>query len=215
MYQRLREKDTHFHDRISIISGDLNQVNAGISEQDVELLCNEVDVVIHAAADVRFNIPLLELVQSNVRSTRDILEIAKKMKHLQVFAYVSTAYSHCPRDVIEEKFYDPPMDPDFWLNVLDRCKTDADREIIEVLEPHILKPWPNTYTYTKAITECLVKRYSVHFPSIVIRPSISECSINSTLSISLSLFISMIYHYTTLFFQLFLHIKILCQVNCQ
>lgn len=174
VYQRLREKDEHFKDRVSVISGDLNEVMAGMCDSDVELLCDEVDVVIHAAADVRFNIPLLDLVQSNIRSTRDLLEIAKKMKRLQVFAYVSTAYSHCPRDHIEEKFYDPPMDPEFWLNVLDRCKTPADKEIIEVIEPHIMEPWPNTYTYTKALTESLVKRYSVHFPTIVIRPSISE-----------------------------------------
>lgn len=115
MYQRLRDMDPNFHDRISVITGDLKMAGAGISPQDIDIISNEVEVVIHAAADVRFNIPLLELVQSNVRGTRDILEIAKKMKRLQVFAYVSTAYSHCPRDIVDEKFYDPPMDPEFWL----------------------------------------------------------------------------------------------------
>lgn len=130
----LREKDANFHRRISVINGDLNHIKVGLSDNDIDLLCNEVDIVVHAAADVRFNIPLLELVESNVRGTRYVLEIAKKMKHLQVFAYVSTAYSHCPRDIVEEKFYDPPMDPDFWLKMLDRCKTAADKEIIEVFE---------------------------------------------------------------------------------
>lgn len=165
--------DPHFHDRISVITGDLKLIGAGISAKDVELMCNEVQVVIHAAADVRFNIPLLELVQSNVRGTRDILEIAKKMRRLEVFSYISTAYSHCPRDIVEEKFYDPPMEPEFWLKVLERCKTSADREIIEILEQQIMNPWPNSYTYTKALSESLVKRYSEHFPTIVIRPSIS------------------------------------------
>ncbi|XP_055327144.1 fatty acyl-CoA reductase wat-like isoform X1 [Sitodiplosis mosellana] len=172
VYQRLRDMDPHFHDRLSVITGDLKLVGAGISATDVELLCNEVQVVIHAAADVRFNIPLLELVQSNVRGTRDVLEIAKKMKRLEVFSYISTAYSHCPRDIVEEKFYDPPMEPEFWLKVLDRCKTSADREIIEILEQQFMNPWPNSYTYTKALSESLVKRYSAHFPTIVIRPSI-------------------------------------------
>lgn len=166
--------DPNFHDRISVILGDLKQVGAGVSESDVELLCNEVEIVIHAAADVRFNIPLLELVQSNVRGTRDVLEIAKRMKHLEVFAYVSTAYSHCPRDIVDEKFYDPPMDPEFWLKMLDRCKSPEDKEIIDVLEQHIMNPWPNSYTYTKALSESLVKTYSRNFPTIVIRPSISK-----------------------------------------
>lgn len=170
----MRKRDENFHARISVVNGDLNFVNAGLSDEDIDLLCNEVEIVVHAAADVRFNIPLLELVQSNVRGTRDILEITKKMKHIQVFAYVSTAYSHCPRDVVEEKFYDPPMDPDFWLKMLDRCQSAADKEIIEVIEQHIMQPWPNSYTYTKALSESLVKRYSEHFSTIVIRPSIGE-----------------------------------------
>lgn len=173
VYQRLREKDADFHERITVINGDLEKMQAGISDDDVNLLIDEVDVVIHAAADVRFNIPLLDLCYSNVRGTREMLEIAKKMKHLEVFAYVSTAYSHCPRDHVEEKFYDPPMDPEFWIKMLDNCKTPADKEIIEVLEPHIMEPWPNSYTYTKALSESLVKSYSGHFPTIVIRPSIS------------------------------------------
>lgn len=157
-----------------MVNGDLNLPNAGLSAQDIELLCDEVEIVVHAAADVRFNIPLLELVQSNVRSTRDILEMAKNMKRLEVFAYVSTAYSNCPLDVVEEKFYEPPMDPDFWLRMLDHCKTPEDRLILEVIEQHIMHPWPNSYTYTKALTENLVKRYSENFPTIVIRPSIGE-----------------------------------------
>ncbi|XP_031621105.1 fatty acyl-CoA reductase wat-like [Contarinia nasturtii] len=172
VYQRLRDMDPNFHDRISVITGDLKMVGAGISPEDVDIMCNEVEVVIHAAADVRFNIPLLELVESNVRGTRDILEIAKRMKRLEVFAYISTAYSHCPRDVVDEKFYDPPMEPEFWLKMLDRCKSAADKEIIDILEQQIMNPWPNSYTYTKALSESLVKRYSVHFPTIVIRPSI-------------------------------------------
>lgn len=179
VYQLLRKKDENFHRRITVINGDLNLPNAGISDQDIDLLCNEVEIVVHAAADVRFNIPLMELVQSNVRGTRDILEMAKKMKHLEVFAYVSTAYSNCPLDVVEEKFYEPPMNPDFWLKMLDRCQSPEDKLIVELIEQHIMHPWPNSYTYTKALTENLVKRYSEHFPAIVIRPSIGKRSLLS------------------------------------
>lgn len=57
--------------------------------------------------------------------------------------------------------------------MLDRCKSAADKEVIDILEQQIMNPWPNSYTYTKALSEDLVKRYSVHFPTIVIRPSIS------------------------------------------
>lgn len=172
------EKDPNFIDRISIIAGDLEILKAGINDSDIQLLCDEIDVVIHAAADVRFNIPLMDLVPSNVRGTRELLEIAKNMKRLQVFAYISTAYSHCPRDGIEEKFYDSPMDPEFWLQMLDHCTSSQDREIVEMMEPHIMDPWPNSYTYTKALSEGLVQKYSDRLPIIVIRPSIGEFKIN-------------------------------------
>lgn len=150
----------------------MEQINIGISEEDEKKICTDTNIVIHAAADVRFNIPLLDLVKSNIRGSRELLEIAKRMPLLEVFAYVSTAYSHCPRDVIEEKFYDPPMDPEFWLKMLDHCTSKEDMEIVEIIEPHIMKPWPNSYTYTKACSEKIVKDYSVHFPTVVIRPSI-------------------------------------------
>lgn len=174
MYKRLRERDPNFLDRISVVSGDLSKLKIGLSDDDINLLCNEIEIVIHAAADVRFNIPLLDLIPSNVLGTRELLEIATKMSHLQVFAYVSTAYSHCPRDVIEEKFYDPPMDPEFWLKMLDYFTDSKTKELIEILEPHLMNPWPNSYTYTKALSEHLVKKYSGNFPTVVIRPSIGE-----------------------------------------
>lgn len=174
LYKRLVEKDPNFIDRISVIAGDLEFLKAGISDSDIKLLCDEIDVVIHAAADVRFNIPLIDLIPSNVRGTRELLEIAKNMKRLQVFAYVSTAYSHCPRDEIEEKFYDSPMDPEFWIKMLDHCTSSNDKEIIEMMEPHIMDPWPNSYTYTKALSEGLVRNYSDRLPIVVIRPSIGE-----------------------------------------
>lgn len=157
-----------------MINGDLEQIHAGISDADIQLLYDEVDIVIHAAADVRFNIPLMDLVKSNVRGTRELLDIATKMKHLEVFAYVSTAYSHCPREGVEEQFYEPPMDPFFWLDALETYKTQAEQDLIEIIEPHIMHPWPNSYTYTKALSEHVVKCYSHHFPTIVIRPSISK-----------------------------------------
>lgn len=176
MYQRLRPIDENFIDRLKVITGDLEQLQLGISDDDLQTLYNEVNIVIHAAADVRFNIPLLDLVLSNVRGTRDILEISKRMLHLETFAYISTAYSHCPRDVVEEKFYDAPMDPNFWLKVLERYDNATDAETFEVFEPHIMLPWPNSYTYTKAVTEQIVKSYGHLFPTVVIRPSIGALS---------------------------------------
>lgn len=174
MYDRIREIDPNFKERIHIVSGDLQEVRVGINEVDLKNIYANVNVVIHAAADIRFNVPLLDLVRSNVRGTKEILEISRHIEHLETFAFISTAYSHCPRDLIEEKFYDAPMDPEFWLRMLDHCSTPTDLEVIEILQHHIMHPWPNSYTYSKALSEQLVKDYSQFMPTVVIRPSIGK-----------------------------------------
>lgn len=178
MFERIREMDAKFKDRLHVINGDLEEIHAGINDADLKCIYENVNVVIHSAADVRFNVPLMDLVRSNVRGTKEMLEIACKIEKLETFAFISTAYSHCPRDYVEEKFYDAPMDPEFWLRMLDHCKTPADREVIEVLQAQIMDPWPNSYTYSKALSEQLVKNYSKLLPTVMIRPSIGELNEN-------------------------------------
>lgn len=69
---------------MAAIEGDCLEPNLGISEKDQITLQNEVNIVFHVAATVKFDAPLRDAVNINVRSTRDLLEIAKKMKHLKV-----------------------------------------------------------------------------------------------------------------------------------
>lgn len=69
---------------MAAIKGDCLRPNLGISETDRLILQNEVNIVFHVAATVRFDAPLRDAVNINVRSTRDLLEVAKKMKHLKV-----------------------------------------------------------------------------------------------------------------------------------
>ena len=66
-----------------MINGDCLQPRLGLSEQDANILVQEVTCVIHAAANVKFDQPVKE-VACNVRATRDLLELAKKMTNLKV-----------------------------------------------------------------------------------------------------------------------------------
>lgn len=45
-------------------------------------------------------------------------------------------------------------------------------EKIDILTERIIRPWPNTYAYTKALSEELVRRFGSKFPICIIRPSI-------------------------------------------
>ncbi|XP_055918138.1 fatty acyl-CoA reductase wat-like [Eupeodes corollae] len=163
--------DKNYLDRVSIIEGDMGKLNMGISESDEKELIENVQIVIHAAADVRFDEKLKTLLLVNLRGTREILELTSKMKKIQVFTFISTAFSHCVRTYVEEKFYDSPIDPEIMIRLGEEFSNNSSEEL-EVLTERIIKPWPNTYTYTKSLTEELVRRYGTKIPICIMRPSI-------------------------------------------
>jgi fatty acyl-CoA reductase len=66
-------------------------LNLGISEFDEEQL-KEVEILYHVAADVRFDENLSDAIIANVRGTREIIKLAKKLPCLKAFVYVSTSF---------------------------------------------------------------------------------------------------------------------------
>lgn len=159
--------------RICLIEGDLGALNLGMTDNQRQELIDNVEIVLHAAADVRFDKTLQQLCMINVRGTREIITLVKEIKNLLVFAYISTAYSHSPRNVIEEKFYPSPVDPDQMIRVAEYY-SEQSTEIFETVTKLLIKPWKNTYVFTKALTEELVRKASFYVPTVIIRPSISE-----------------------------------------
>lgn len=73
----------------------------GLSIDDQTNLVNEVEIVFHAAADVRFDESLKEATEINIRGTRDIMLLSQRMVNLNVFIYVSTAFCTPGFDVRE------------------------------------------------------------------------------------------------------------------
>lgn len=103
--------------KIKLIEGDTYKADLGISAGDRKDIIDNVEIVIHAAADVRFDKPLQELCFTNVRGTKALTALAEEINNLIVFAYVSTAFSQYYQDRIEEKFYAPPIDPDQMIRI--------------------------------------------------------------------------------------------------
>lgn len=54
--------------------------------------------------------PLRDAMQLNVLATQKMVALAHKMKHLEIFIHISTAYANCDREIIEEVIYPPPVD---------------------------------------------------------------------------------------------------------
>lgn len=177
VFRHLREIDANFLDRVRIVTGDLEKPSIGIEDASImQTLKEGIHIVIHAAADVRFNEPLYDLILCNLCGTRELLELAKQMRRLEVFVYMSTAFSNCKASAeenIAEEFYSPPMDADILIDYVQNRRTELDRDLLGILSPNVIKPWPNNYTFSKALSESMVRRYGDAFPICVIRPTIS------------------------------------------
>lgn len=82
-----------------------------MSESDREEIISNVSLVFHSAASVRFDMPLKEAIHTNTMGTLYMLELAKQINNLEGFTFVSTAYSQSNDKIIEEKYYEAPIDP--------------------------------------------------------------------------------------------------------
>lgn len=167
LFDRLRECQPDFADKLVPIKADLLQPRLGLSDEDALTLQSQVSIVFHVAATIKFNEVLRLSLQLNVTAVRMLLELCRGMD-LQVFVHVSTAYSNCPNKTIEEKVYSPAMDPYKLLSTVDWMSDD----MVNDMTPFLLGDWPNTYTFTKALAETVLVKESVGMPICIVRPSI-------------------------------------------
>ncbi|XP_067618349.1 fatty acyl-CoA reductase wat-like [Eurosta solidaginis] len=170
LFDKLRATGVNPTDRIHPILGDCNQENIGISPQNRKLLINEVNVVIHLAATVRFNETLYKATCINVRATLDLIKLAKEMKHLEAFVHVSSAFANCVVHSIDEKYYNNKLSVSA-KKMCELCDT-LGFETTNKLEEALCKEYRNTYTYTKALAEEAVLSEGRSLPISVFRPAI-------------------------------------------
>lgn len=56
------------------------------------MLQQRVDLFVHGAADIRFNLPLDESRRTNTEGTRHVIRLARQCRRLRHFAHISTLY---------------------------------------------------------------------------------------------------------------------------
>lgn len=174
LFTGLSKKQPDYMQRIKVVEGNTRDLDVGLSNEAQAELCENVDIILHAAADVRFDNTLRELSLVNLRGTREMLRLAERCKKLIMFAYISTAFAHCVRSRVEEKFYGVPISPEQMIKIAEHFEKDPDSEVLETLSDRFCCPWPNTYSFSKALSEELIREYGDRVPAIIIRPSISE-----------------------------------------
>ncbi|CAI7572166.1 unnamed protein product [Penicillium palitans] len=165
--------------RITVMDGDILSPGLGLSQNELNTLQQEVNVIIHSASSINLSKPLDKLSEVITGASERMADIALTCPNLDRFVYVSTAYSNTylpPTGEgieveIKEDIYDPnPNDhPDVmkeWTQVQENGSSDA-------YESHDF-PWP--YAYAKNLTErLLLDRFAqsgIKDKLLIVRPSI-------------------------------------------
>ncbi|XP_041852894.1 fatty acyl-CoA reductase 1 isoform X1 [Melanotaenia boesemani] len=172
LFERLQSEQPDFAEKIIAVKSDLTYPELDLSKEDQSVLAENVNIVFHCAATIRFNEPLKDAMQLNVLATQKMLALAHRMKHLDIFIHISTAYAHCDREVIEEVVYPPPVD---YRKLIDTLGW-MDDDLVSALTPKLIGERPNTYTYTKALAEYLVQQEAGDLNVAIVRPSIVGAS---------------------------------------
>ncbi|XP_017769188.1 PREDICTED: putative fatty acyl-CoA reductase CG5065 [Nicrophorus vespilloides] len=154
--------------KVVALAGDVGALGLGLSDEDRQTIINEVNIVYHCAATVRFDDPLKKAVLLNTRGTKLMLELSAEIKNLQLHAHVSTAYCHLHERVLFEKPYPPPACPHNVIKTVEWM----DEDVVESITHKILGDIPNTYAFTKALGEGLVNEQLDKLPLILLRPSV-------------------------------------------
>lgn len=102
MFDATKKTNAKIFDKIKVIRGDVTQPNLGISQEHQNELIQNVNIVFHSAATVRyektekkphipikknnfrFNEDLKDSVIQNTLGTKRILQLCSEMKHLKV-----------------------------------------------------------------------------------------------------------------------------------
>lgn len=100
-----------------------------LSDADQTTLVNEVNIVFHCAANVKFNDPLKEAVNINANGTWRMLKLTEKMKHLEVFSYMSTAFCQSYQEDLEERYYPSGLDV---YSIIDKTQIMTENELNEL-----------------------------------------------------------------------------------
>jgi fatty acyl-CoA reductase len=103
-----------------------------------------------------------------VLGVKNALDLAKQFTNLEAFVHMSSIYAHGNLSFIEEKIYPHSVEPEKIMNLLEWMED----EWINMATKRLIDGKPNTFTYTKWLSETLLqKETDTDFPLVILRPS--------------------------------------------
>lgn len=127
-----------FLPNVVLIKGDITNLSIIDNEEERNIVINEADIVLHAAAHYQMTATHSECYMQNVVGTQNTLRLVKKMKKLKVFYYISTiAVGDDESFFLEEDIF--PMRSKF-NDYYSETKYHAERLVRETFLSDVLMP---------------------------------------------------------------------------
>src|ERR687883_1843273 len=78
-------------DKVEVVGGDIGETNLGYTEEEAQMIADDVDVVLNSAGNVTFNPTLESALRTNVVGTQNVIKFARRMKR-PALVHVSTCF---------------------------------------------------------------------------------------------------------------------------
>lgn len=124
----MRNETPELLQKVHFIKGDISIDELDLSQQDRHELIENINIIFHCAACVKFDFPLKKAVNIQICGTLRMLKLAEEMKNLHVFTYTSTAFSQQLK--LEEKHYPTFAKP---LDIIQLMNMGLEDSVIELL----------------------------------------------------------------------------------
>ena len=95
MFSYLLKKSPDILKRLVPVEGDLCQPGLGISQEETKRITDNVSVIFHLAATIRFHEHIKKSLQFNVLGVREVVQLARQIKDLKVSFYYCVKHSPC------------------------------------------------------------------------------------------------------------------------
>ncbi|KAI8976058.1 male sterility protein-domain-containing protein [Pilobolus umbonatus] len=142
--------DTLIEDKVVPLFGDLSQPNMDLSDEDHALLLQNIDLIIHCAANMDGNESLKAAVKTNCLGTLQLLDLANKCKSVSGFIYLSSLqyFNQDAKTSNEKHLYPLPTD-DSAIKIFTDIMHSAD-------DYPYAPTYSNCYLFSKSLTEHLL-----------------------------------------------------------
>ncbi|KMT03835.1 hypothetical protein BVRB_8g189780 [Beta vulgaris subsp. vulgaris] len=197
LFDVLRKKcganfESFISEKITPVAGDASYGNLGLTDDELNAMYNDIDIIISVAATTKFDERYDVALGVNTLGAKHVVNFAKKCTKIQLLIHVSTAYVCGEKaGLISEKPYAMgetlngvgglDIDSEKMLAAQFLCNLKAqglpEKEIRQRMknlgnQRAKLYGWPNTYVFTKAMGEMLVGQQRGNLPVVIMRPTI-------------------------------------------